>query len=286
MENNRCHTIYSSSLFDIYNIHNKKPGKDKPTGWLNDYYINLPQKGYYSYYHPKESYTVYNGVVHLQNRHTETRVLKDSTELIETSIKLKETVIEQFKGKYFYNSSSHYTENESFRFPIDTISGNSRTDYLHSLLYMDASDSQWNDKLATDEIIIDLLNVIFNKLNVSDIYSTLSQKELDKHLYIIERAKGFILANFMDDIELSDIASHAYSSPFHFSRIFKLFTSRSPYQYLIKVRLNHAIQLLLNTKDPVTQISFKSGFNSLNHFIATFSNWYGISPLQYRKQHH
>lgn len=284
MKKSSCQTRYSSSLFDIYEIHNEKPNDDR-TGWLNHYFINLPREGYYSYYHPRESYTVYNGVVHLQNRHTESRVLNDSSKFVETCIKLKESVIEEFKGKDFIFNSGHNTDSGPFRFPTDTIPGNSKIDYLHSLLYTDLSDSRMVDKLAMDEVVVHLLKIIFDELDKYANHSTFSKKELDKHLNIVERGKEFILNNFRDNIELSDISSHAYSSPYHFSRIFKQFTSISPYQYLIKVRLNHSVQLLLNTNDPVTQISFDSGFNNLSHFIATFGNRFDRSPLQYRKKH-
>lgn len=280
-----CNTLFSSSIFEVYDIYNRKPDGEGLTGYPKDYFINLPKKGYFSYYHPKESYTVYNGIVHLQNKHSESKILKDSTAFIETSIKLKKPVIQELSGEEYIDVFNRQRNNRLFQFPTETIHGNSKIDHLHSLLYTGPANSQIVDKLGVDEILIRLLKVILDELNKPNNHSFLSKNKLDKYLNMVERGKEFIMNNFQKDIELSDISSHAFSSPYHFSRTFKHFTSISPYQYLIKVRLNHSVLLLLDTNDPVTQISYDAGFNTLNHFIATFSDRYNISPLQYRKKH-
>lgn len=285
METAKCNTLFSSSLFEVSDIYNRKPEGNDLTGKLKDYFINLPRKGYFTYYHPKNSYTVYNGIVHLQNKQTENKILKDSTDFIETSIKLKKPIIRELSGEGFSGECNRQRNNGLFQFPTDTIHGNNKIDYLHSLLYSGPVNSQLVDKLAMDEIIIYLLKVILDELDKPTNRSFLTKSKLDRHLNMVERGKEFILNNFRKDIELSDISSHAFGSPYHFSRTFKHFTLLSPYQYLIKVRLNHSVRLLLDTNDSVTQISLDAGFNTLSHFITTFSDRYNISPLQYRKKY-
>jgi AraC family transcriptional regulator len=99
----------------------------------------------------------------------------------------------------------------------------------------------------------------------------------------VERAKHFILENSNQDLGLSEIARHAYASEFHFSRLFQDLMCESPYQYLVKVRLNHAALLLKNTKLPVTEICFLSGFQSISHFSASFTRSFGLSPSRFRR---
>jgi transcriptional regulator GlxA family with amidase domain len=110
------------------------------------------------------------------------------------------------------------------------------------------------------------------------------EKLKDHQLAALDQAKHFITANFRQELSLAEIARHCHVSVFHFSRLFKQFTSRSPYQFLIDVRLRHAALLLRHTFLPVTQICFESGFNSFEHFILSFTKHYGRSPSKYRRQ--
>jgi AraC family transcriptional regulator len=93
-------------------------------------------------------------------------------------------------------------------------------------------------------------------------------------------------SNFTEDISLMDMARHCHVSPFHFSRIFKLFTSSSPHQFLSGLRLKQAELLLLDTALPVADVAFSSGFNSLEHFTAAFKQQYGLPPARFRMNKH
>ncbi len=134
-------------------------------------------------------------------------------------------------------------------------------------------------------LVLSLLQRIFTQLaNTNEAVPPLqlNKRLKDLHLETIDRGKNYILRNFQNNLNLSDIAHNAHVSPFHFSRLFKHFTAYSPCQYLLEVRLNHAVLLLKNTSLTVTEICFESGFNSLEHFIATFTGRYGTSPLKFR----
>src|SRR5689334_19714539 len=58
------------------------------------------------------------------------------------------------------------------------------------------------------------------------------------HRQSVQRAKEFIELHFHEQLRLKQIASHAYQSMFHFSRVFKQHAGISPYQYLLHVRIN------------------------------------------------
>jgi AraC-like DNA-binding protein len=79
------------------------------------------------------------------------------------------------------------------------------------------------------------------------------------------------------------LAEYCYVSPFHFSRLFKTFTSASPHQFLLTVRLKQAELLLRNTTQPVADVAFSSGFNSIEHFTAAFKQKYKCPPAKYRE---
>jgi AraC-like DNA-binding protein len=104
------------------------------------------------------------------------------------------------------------------------------------------------------------------------------------HLITIERAKEYITDHFTDDISLMQIAAYCYVSPFHFSRLFKTFTADSPHQFLLTLRLKNAELLLRNTAQPVADIAFSSGFNSVEHFTAAFKQKYKCPPAAWRQR--
>jgi AraC-like DNA-binding protein len=53
---------------------------------------------------------------------------------------------------------------------------------------------------------------------------------------------------------------------------------------IIEYRLNYAIQQLVQTDKPISDISFESGFGDVSHFYKMFKSKMNISPLNYRKK--
>jgi AraC family transcriptional regulator len=57
-----------------------------------------------------------------------------------------------------------------------------------------------------------------------------------------------------EELHLDDVAELVGLSAFHFLRLFKRETGVSPYQYLVRLRIRRAMQLLRDTSRPVTDI--------------------------------
>ena len=57
----------------------------------------------------------------------------------------------------------------------------------------------------------------------------------------------------------------------------------SPYQFVVKSRIERAAQLLETTRIPIQDIAFQTGFNSVANFCYAFRKSHGISPQQYRQ---
>lgn len=94
------------------------------------------------------------------------------------------------------------------------------------------------------------------------------------------RAIDVIRSRFAENIDVDEIANAAGSSRFHLSRLFKGATGKSPYQYLVDVRLEHAASLLRANRS-VTDAALSSGFNDLSRFARTFRERYGVAPRGY-----
>lgn len=104
----------------------------------------------------------------------------------------------------------------------------------------------------------------------------------EKATGIIEKAKAFIGNNFTNDITLEKVANHINVSTTHLSRIFKRQCGINFVDYLTKVRILKAKELLKSTDHSMKQISFETGFNDPNYFFKVFKNVVGITPGEYR----
>jgi AraC-like DNA-binding protein len=137
-------------------------------------------------------------------------------------------------------------------------------------------------RLELDQLVMAMVHKILGTVTEYEPDGKISAQLKKNHLITIERAKEYIARNFARDISLMEIAAYCYVSPFHFSRIFKTFTSYSPHKYLAAIRLQHAAQLLRSTALPVADIGFSSGFNSVEHFTAAFHQRYKCPPSRLR----
>jgi len=108
--------------------------------------------------------------------------------------------------------------------------------------------------------------------------STISpwEQELQKSLVYINH-------HFREPLMLADVAKTSSFSCNYFSECFHKTMGCTFKGYLIKLRLQFAKSLLMNSKLPVTEISGASGFSSLPHFLRTFKKSFGQSPIEYRK---
>lgn len=98
----------------------------------------------------------------------------------------------------------------------------------------------------------------------------------------LRQVLAYIDANLEADIKLADLAQLLDLSPFHFSRLFKQSLGVSPYQYLIRQRVERAKLLLRQTGDRITDIAFQCGFSSHSHLTKQFRQVTGVTPRVYR----
>ena len=98
----------------------------------------------------------------------------------------------------------------------------------------------------------------------------------------VERAISAMRERFMEPLTLSEIASEAQLSPFHFNRVFRSMIGIPPSVFLAALRMEAAKKLLLTTTRSVTDICFDVGYTSLGTFTSRFSLFVGLSPSHFR----
>ena len=92
----------------------------------------------------------------------------------------------------------------------------------------------------------------------------------------------FIEENLGSDLSLSSLAELAGLSRFHFSRAFKASTGETPYQHVLRRRMERARLLLAAREMPIDEIASRLGFQNSAYFQRTFKSWVGMSVKEFR----
>lgn len=95
----------------------------------------------------------------------------------------------------------------------------------------------------------------------------------------------YMNGHLAETITMRDLAAQSHLSLSQFERRFKALFQITPTQYLIRLRLNKACQLLAGSSAKITEIALQCGFYDHSHFSRLFSATYGKPPSDYRKQH-
>lgn len=101
---------------------------------------------------------------------------------------------------------------------------------------------------------------------------------------VITRAKEFIKQHQTEDISLGQVARAVNTSTFYFCKLFKKATGINFTDYVSRVRIESARNLLLNPNLRISEIAYEVGFQSLTHFNRVFKKIIGQSPTEYRSR--
>lgn len=100
---------------------------------------------------------------------------------------------------------------------------------------------------------------------------------------VVTRIKEIIDTSFYLEIDLDKLVIESGYTKYHFLRIFKKDIGVTPISYLNKVRLKHAVELLIRTDRTVLDIAISVGFNSLSSFYTQFKKVYNGTPKDFQR---
>lgn len=93
----------------------------------------------------------------------------------------------------------------------------------------------------------------------------------------------YIEGNYHRSIQMKVLAQMANTSVRTLVRHFKSSTGNTPNEYLQRVRIEKAKELLQNSQDSIKEVCYAVGYNDLSTFRRTFKKHAGMNPLVYRK---
>ncbi|MDO5716748.1 MAG: AraC family transcriptional regulator [Tissierellia bacterium] len=224
--------------------------------------------------------------------------LRSSIDTTETPVPVKEKIFQ-----YMYENSHKkitlkeisvlffMSESSISRF-IREKTGLSFFDLLNEMRVAKAMDLLVHTDLTHDEIA-DLLGytdsshfskLFTTRLNMNpreyrSIYRSSHSGSTDTDIQILEE----IVQNSHTDLSIKDISLKYHRSPMEINRRLKSIVGKNFADFLHYVRINKSIVRMLETNDPITDIAFEVGYNTMKTFQRNFLKLKHMTPSEFRK---
>ena len=96
-------------------------------------------------------------------------------------------------------------------------------------------------------------------------------------------AMQYVSKNFTEYVSIKDFCNQHNINASYFGFLFKKETGIYFNDYLNQIRINHAMSLLKNTNNKISQVSKLSGFGNTSYFIQCFKKRTGLSPSNFKQ---
>lgn len=103
-----------------------------------------------------------------------------------------------------------------------------------------------------------------------------------KHLAIVKQARDFMMENYALPLTVANVAQHLFVSSSHLSRLFREELDCTINDYLTRVRVEQAVEIMKKPEFSVSQVSIAVGFQNQSYFAKVFRKYIGVTPLIYK----
>lgn len=163
-----------------------------------------------------------------------------------------------------------------------TVNDTVNTIYKNNSLLSDPGINIFAIKLLKAEILKDINSLfysIFESINI-----LICEKRKNKHESLINDINKYIENEFSNpDLYIESIAESLNKATTYISHLYKQNTMMTILDKIIKVRMDYARELLVETELSITEIAEKTGFSSSSYFFKVFKKINGTTPSSFRK---
>ena len=116
--------------------------------------------------------------------------------------------------------------------------------------------------------------------------SSTRQKPRESQLrdFYVQEAVSYMEQNYQRELTVEEIANACQLNRSYFSKLFKQKKGCPPQEFLIRLRLAKAADLMRSTKISIGDISVSCGYPNQLHFSRAFKQRYGVSPREWRNR--
>ena len=99
----------------------------------------------------------------------------------------------------------------------------------------------------------------------------------------INKVIQYINNHLHENLDIETLARVGHYSTFHFHRIMRAYLGESLGAFIIRLRMETAVTLLIHSKEAVNDIALKVGYENPSSFNKAFKKRFGKSPEEFRK---
>lgn len=102
----------------------------------------------------------------------------------------------------------------------------------------------------------------------------------------LSQLRNYLKQHFAEELSIASVAAKMNMSEAEFSRFFQIHNTGVSFKnYLINMRVNHAIRLLIDSTQSIYEIAYNSGFRNLSNFNRIFKKRKGCTPKAFRQRY-
>ncbi|TXK80347.1 response regulator [Paenibacillus sp. N3.4] len=138
------------------------------------------------------------------------------------------------------------------------------------------------ERVFKQETIIDLRKLVEDHL--LDISKRIGDKRSGKPKNVIERVRLLMDQRYAENLQVGVIANEVFLSPTYLCLLFKQETGETINEYLTKVRIEKAKELLSDPRNKFYEVSYTVGYSDPSYFSKLFKKYTGVTPSSFRDQ--
>jgi two-component system response regulator YesN len=100
---------------------------------------------------------------------------------------------------------------------------------------------------------------------------------------MIHKVKEYVNENYNRKITLNEVAQLVHLNKNYFCKVFKKVTGDNLVNYITRVRVEHATDLLLHTDKKIYEVAMEVGFLDYHHFCKTYKEYTNVTPSDVKK---
>jgi len=187
--------------------------------------------------------------------------------------------VEQLIGKNDFDLSPHHIASDYVEDDHLVLSGGVVTDRLE-LIIKHNGEASWF--ITSKWPVYDFKNIIIGTYGISRHLN--KSNSISSPFRDLNAPIEYIHQHFNKKITVKRLAAYSNLSISALERRFQKHLGKSPRQYIIEVRLEHAKKLVLETTKSLAVIALETGFSDQSHFTHSYKKRFSLSPSHERKQ--
>lgn len=182
--------------------------------------------------------------------------------------------------RFHYISVQFFVDNSNPNAMLQTSYKCSNPNHMLNLFRQ--MNREWERRNAAS--ILKVKSILYDIL-FEILQEQLTNQNRSEKYYKIQDGLNYMEEHFFDsNLNIEKIAEASGISSVHFRNLFKEIFETSPTKYIIEIRLQKAIDLLMFSDLPVYKISETIGYENVNYFNRIFKKHMLFTPIQYRER--